>query len=99
MLSCDAVLECSDKRIKHADKMVEPYGNENSQYEETNASADEGRFYLHHMMDVYENYSVTNECEENGADESRGCLPLGFPRSDCMFDDDLERMSHLNPIQ
>ena len=64
-------------------------------YEETIDSADEGRFYSHHTMDVYENYSANNECEENGADESRGCLPS----SDCMFGDNLGRTSHLNPIR
>ena len=75
------------------------YESENSKYEETsNGGESEGRFYSHHMMDANENYSVTNECEENGADKSRGCLPFGLPSSDCKFGDDLGRMSHLNTI-
>jgi len=104
------VLECSTEREKHADNMADAYESENSECEETSTDGrGEGRFYLDHMMDVYENDSETSECEENGGGEGRGCLPSPsgvytvYGQSDCKFGDDrgddLGRTNHLKTIR
>ena len=39
--------------------------SENSEEEETSTGGrGGGRFYSDHMMDIYENYSETNDCED-----------------------------------
>ena len=75
--------------------MADVCESEYNECEETSTDSGSGvKFYLDSMVDIYDNDSESNECEENGG----GYLSSGSDYTG-KFGDDFGRANHLNSIQ